>query len=135
MTANNVNLILMIDLRTSQFSSYPVFCFLHCLALVEQMVQTKSPALNPTHTTEIRTESREEGAGNFTTKAVKGLQLLLAPPPVKLWILVHLLTLVLSNVGPNPPLKCTLGSLRVYGMQGGQVRQSQKYLYRDKCCP
>ena len=85
-------------------------------------------ALNPTHTTEIRNESRVKNFYDFITKAVKALKLLLAPPPVKLWILFHLLTSVVFNVGNNSPLKCTLGFLRVYGMQGGKVYQSQMLL-------
>ena len=56
---------------------------------------------------------------------MKALELLLALPPVKLWILFHLLTLLVFHVGPDSPLKCTLGSLGVYGMQGGEVYQSQ----------
>ena len=59
-----------------------------------------------------------EGAGNFITLA-----------PVKLWTLFHLLlTLLVFNVGSNSPLKCTFGPLRVCGVQGGGVCQSQKNL-------
>ena len=38
----------------------------------------KEPALNSTHITEIRTESSEEGAQNFMTKAVLVLDFLLS---------------------------------------------------------
>ena len=83
------------------------------------MVQTKSLSLNPTHSTEIMTSSCE-GAGSFRTLYLASQALVIIPPVGFAGLAGYMPA---RNVGPYSPPKCTPGSLRVYGMQGGEVHQ------------
>ena len=83
------------------------------------MVQTKSLSLNPTHSTEIMTSSCE-GAGSFRTLYLASQALVIIPPVGFAGLAGYMPA---GNVGPYSPPKYTPRSLRVYGMQGGEVHK------------
>ena len=91
------------------------------------MVQTKSPPWTPLTKLKLGLKAVKKALGILWQKLCRCWKFYYTAP-VQLWTLFHLLllTLLVFNVGPDSPLKCTFGSLGVYGMQGGWVLQSQK---------